>query len=50
MQIDNITVSNFTSTENSNLKFDANLSAINLLGVNEDSGQITLFRIQNHQH
>lgn len=62
--IDNITVSNFTSTENSNLKFDANLSnntsdnftvtnsasgelnlsAINLLGVNEDSGQITLFK------
>ncbi len=62
--IDNITVSNFTSTENSNLKFDTNLSnntsdnftvtnsasgvlnltAINVLGVNGTSGQITLFK------
>ena len=62
--IDNITVSNFTSTENANLKFDANLNnntsdnftvtnsaegtlnltAINILGVNGTSGQITLFK------
>ncbi|MBR3654540.1 MAG: hypothetical protein IKN62_03775, partial [Elusimicrobia bacterium] len=61
--IDNVTLSTWTSTVNTSLKFDTdlsnntsdnftvknsatgilNLTAINLLGVNEDSGQITLF-------
>ena len=61
--IDNIIVSNLTSTANANLKFDAdlsnntsdnftvldtasgelNLTAINILGVNRDNGQLTLF-------
>ena len=61
--IDNITVSTWSSTANSNLKFDVdlssntsdnftvtnsatgqlNLTAINILGVKESSGMITLF-------
>ena len=65
--IDNITVSTWTSTANSNLKFDTdlrdntsdnftvinsaegiiNLTAINILGINEDNGQITLFNNEN---
>ena len=61
--IDNITVTNLTTTSNTNLKFDTdlsnntsdnftvtnsaigtlNLTAINILGVDENIGQITLF-------
>ena len=61
--IDNITVTNLTTTSNTNLKFDTdlsnntsdnftitnnasgelNLTAINILGVDEKLGQITLF-------
>ncbi len=65
--IDNITISTFTSTENTNLKFDIdlsnntgdnftvtdtvsgtlNLTAMNILNANQDTGQIVLFNNEN---